>query len=805
MTMVVTRPLTKWWITRPAPARAQLLVHAVAGAAVGVLAFAMASVLRDRSQLDAAFVLIALTTLCTDALSVELRVGRHVESFTWAEFNVVLGLALLTPAALVLTSLSVATAYTVTGREPLKVIYNTGSYVVGVTLALFARILMVPSWNRPLQSICALVLGGVIFSAWNSVSIDAVIAFSQNRPFRQVHRKGLTLRWAVCAGNILLALVVLWAARHNPVLLVGLPLSLAAAYTVYRSGLRTIQERAIWRDLEATSMEIHRLDERAVINVALARAKSLFDAEDVRLLLSNRDRSSIPELDDCFAVQHLEGHTLVKVPLLGRHDPIGALELRFDTRVKLTERERRLMRTFAHTITTSIENARLYAEMAAQAARSESQARHDPLTGLPNRVMLSERVTELVEREPIPEFALMLLDLDHFKDVNDGLGHSVGDTVLQKIASRLKRAVRADDVVCRLGGDEFAILVADASAASAVAQRLLTTLDRSIEINGMSMEIGGSIGCAIAPEDGISFEELLRHADVAMYQAKRRRGSFCRYTRERDNAVSSRIDRLSLVGELRRALRDDQFELHFQPQLDLASGVPIGAEALVRWRHPRRGLLGPNEFIGLLEMSNLVRDFTNRVLDMALAECATWQSDDRPFTVAVNLSARNVADERLADDVRNALLCHGVDPSLLVLEITETAMVHDLSLVEKQVARLANLGVALSIDDFGTGNSSLTFLQRVMVHELKIDRSFVAGIVDNENDAAITRATVRLAQSLGLRTVAEGVEDERVAQELRDLNCECAQGYYWSRPVPADDIRRLFAAASSARMETLTQ
>jgi diguanylate cyclase (GGDEF)-like protein len=759
-----------------------------------VLALALATVLRDPRQLDAAFVLVGLTTLCTDALSIDLRIGRHVESFTWAEFNVVLGLALLSPAALVLTSLSVAAAYTATGREPLKVFYNTASYVVGVTLALFARVVMVPSWNRPLQSTCTLVLGGVIFSAWNSVSISAVIAFSQNRPFRQVHRKGLTLRWAVCAGNIALALIVLWAARHNPLLLLGLPFALTLAYTAYRSGLRSVQERAIWRDLEATSMEIHRLDERAVINVALTRAKSLFDAADVRLLLSDRDRPSVPEIEGCLSVRQHGDRTVVNVPLLGRHERIGALELRFDARVNLTDRERRLMRTFAYTITTSIENARLYAAMSEQAARSESAARHDPLTRLPNRVMLSERVTELVELEPMPEFALMLLDLDHFKDVNDGLGHSVGDTVLQKIASRLKRAVRADDVVCRLGGDEFAILVADASAAPAVAQRLLTILDRSIAINGMNMEIGGSIGCACAPEDGITFEELLRHADVAMYQAKRRRGSFCRYTRERDSAVSSRIDRLSLVGELRRALRDDQFELHFQPQLDLASGVPVGAEALVRWRHPRRGLLGPNEFIGLLEMSNLVRDFTNHVLDMALAECATWQSDDQPFTVAVNLSARNVADERLADDVRNALLCHGVDPSLLILEITETAMVHDLSFVEKQMARLAKLGVSLSIDDFGTGNSSLTFLQRVMVHELKIDRSFVAGIVDNEHDAAITRATVRLAQSLGLRTVAEGVEDARVAQELIDLNCECAQGYYWSRPVPAAEIRAIFAS-----------
>jgi EAL domain-containing protein (putative c-di-GMP-specific phosphodiesterase class I) len=230
----------------------------------------------------------------------------------------------------------------------------------------------------------------------------------------------------------------------------------------------------------------------------------------------------------------------------------------------------------------------------------------------------------------------------------------------------------------------------------------------------------------------------------------------------------------------------------------------VGAEALVRWNHPTLGLLEPSDFVDLVETSSIVREFTNRVLDLAIAECARWQRAGRHLTVAVNLSARNVSDERLADDVHRLLLRHNLDPSLLVLEITETAMLDELDVVEEQMARLGGLGVSLSIDDFGTGNSSLTLLQRVVVHELKIDRSFVSGIIDNENDAAITRATVRLAQSLGLRTVAEGVEDRRVAQELIDLRCDCAQGFLWSAPVPAREFRALFDLSLSEHAEGTT-
>jgi diguanylate cyclase (GGDEF)-like protein len=792
--------------------RLTALIWTIAVAAAVVLTIAAANFVATPARLDIAFALVVVATLCTDALSLDLRVGRHIESFTWAELTVVLALAMLSPAPLVMTALAVAVAHLALRRSAIKVVFNTASYAIGIALAALATHAIVsPTWDHPVRSAFALVVGATVFSIWNAVSVDAAIAFSQDLPFREVYRKGLRLRIAVCFGNIFIALLLLALIHTSPLALLAIPPCLVAAYVVYRSCLRAIQERAVWRHIEATSREINRLDERAVAEIAVARAAALFEADAVELALyawgatdtarvyegDARGVTAIrqaerPDGECCPNFVATEDGSVIPVELHGRYGPIGILCVAFFERVKFTEREKQLLNTYAHTISTSIENARLYQEMVEHAARSEKAAMHDSLTGLPNRALLQERVGALLDSDDAgSDFALMLMDLDHFKDVNDGLGHAFGDAVLCEIAARLRRSSRPQDIVCRLGGDEFAILVHEGSAAVTVAERLAAVAAQPIEVSGMRLSVGGSIGFACHPEDGSTFEELLQHADVAMYQAKACRGSLRRYRNSRDNTSATTKEKLALVAELRTALDDDQFELHYQPQIDLRSGEAVAAEALVRWRHPTRGLLQPHSFINLIESSSLIRPFTCAVLDRAVAECAQWQRPRRPISVAVNLSARNLDDERLADDVLAVLRRHRLPASCLVLEITETAILGDLDFVEEQMARLANIGVSLSIDDFGTGASSLTFLQRVMVHELKIDRSFVAGIVRNENDAAITRATVRLAQSLGLRTVAEGVEHPLVAQGLIELECDSAQGYLWSRPVPAPAIRRV--------------
>jgi EAL domain-containing protein (putative c-di-GMP-specific phosphodiesterase class I) len=304
----------------------------------------------------------------------------------------------------------------------------------------------------------------------------------------------------------------------------------------------------------------------------------------------------------------------------------------------------------------------------------------------------------------------------------------------------------------------------------------------------MRLSVEASIGLACYPADAGDADELLRRAEVAMYQAKSDRGSWVRYVPQHDGTS---VDRLALVAELRSALENDEIVAHFQPQADLATGQIVGVEALARWEHPVRGLLPPAAFIGVAEQSGLVRPFTLRVLDLAVAECARWGARGCNATVAVNLAARSLLDRQLPRDVAAVLARHSLPPDRLVLEITESTATSELEVVEEVLARLRRLGVALSVDDFGTGYSSLAFLQRTKVNEIKVDRSFVIGMLDSDNDVALVRATVDLAHSLGARAVAEGVEEPRLAEALRGIGCDLAQGYWLSRPVPADQLNVL--------------
>ncbi|HWH30569.1 MAG TPA: GGDEF domain-containing phosphodiesterase, partial [Mycobacteriales bacterium] len=324
--------------------------------------------------------------------------------------------------------------------------------------------------------------------------------------------------------------------------------------------------------------------------------------------------------------------------------------------------------------------------------------------------------------------------------------------------------------------------------AAPVADHVLRLFEDPFEFEGLRLSVEASLGVACHPQDADSSEEMFRRADVAMYQAKSTRGQWLRYSADRDD---SSIHRQALVAELRAALELDQIIVHFQPQVDLESGLLVGAEALCRWEHPTRGLLAPSEFVGVAEHSGLVRPFTLRVLDQAVAQCVLWQDSGRPVSVAVNLSARSLLDRQLPRDVAQVLARHGLPPDRLVLEITETTATSELEVVEEVLAALRDMGVELSVDDFGTGYSSLAFLQRTAVHELKVDRTFVNGMMQSENDLALVRATVQLARSLGARSVAEGVEDGAQAAALREMGCDVAQGYWLSRPIPASGMRSL--------------
>jgi len=417
----------------------------------------------------------------------------------------------------------------------------------------------------------------------------------------------------------------------------------------------------------------------------------------------------------------------------------------------------------------------------------EHQAAHDPLTDLPNRAFFRERVTQAVAEHPERGLAVLIIDLDHFKEVNDTLGHQIGDLLLQDIADRLRGAIRSDDVVARLGGDEFAVLarVHGPDTPRAVASSIHAALETPFDLGDLTFEIGASIGGALYPEHGDDVESIIRKADVAMYAAKEQRGGYEPYEPERDRHDARR---LTLLSELRHAIEEKHLVLHYQPKADLATGRVLGAEALVRWQHPEHGLLPPDDFIPLAEPTGLIGPLTLAVLTEALRQCREWEDTGLDLKVAVNISVRNLYDERFVHHVDRLLRRYGVAPGNLTLEITESTMMADPTRPVAALSQLSMRGVHLAIDDFGTGYSSLAYLKRLPVTEIKIDKSFVMGMIDDADDAIIVRSTIDLARNLGLQVVAEGVEHEDVWRSLAAQGCDRAQGFYLSPALPAGEF-----------------
>jgi diguanylate cyclase (GGDEF)-like protein len=429
----------------------------------------------------------------------------------------------------------------------------------------------------------------------------------------------------------------------------------------------------------------------------------------------------------------------------------------------------------------------------------EHEAAHDPLTGLPNRKLYRERAVEAIDEANASglDVAVMLIDLDRFKEINDTLGHHIGDVLLQQIGPRLEAVLRRDDTIARLGGDEFAVLlhdVPDEATAMEVADRMLEALEKPFSLADVVLDIDASIGIALHPEHGTDIDTLLQKADVAMYLAKETRSGYQVYSPERDPYSPKR---LTLLHEMRQAMDGGQFVLHFQPQADLASGRVIGVEALIRWQHPTHGLLPPDLFIPIAERSGFSRPLTLFVLEQSLAQVKQWHADGIEIGVAVNLTLRNLHDPTFPVDVARLLEESGVGSEWLQLEITESIVMADPGRVLGVLKALRDMGIQLALDDFGTGYSSLAHLKRLPVHELKIDKSFVMNMTRDESDAVIVQSTIDLARNLRLRTVAEGVEDIDSWMHLAGLGCDVAQGYYLSRPVPAAELTAWLQAKES--------
>jgi diguanylate cyclase (GGDEF)-like protein len=419
----------------------------------------------------------------------------------------------------------------------------------------------------------------------------------------------------------------------------------------------------------------------------------------------------------------------------------------------------------------------------AHALVSQRLALHDALTGLPNRVLFAQRSSRAIANAERGDerIAVMLIDLDRFKDINDTLGHHYGDEVLRQMAERLTDLLHPADTVARLGGDEFAVLVRSPRAADhglQVAADIRAALAQPFEAKGVSLELGGSVGVASYPDDGLDVETLMQRADVAMYQAKEGATGVERYSVQQDD---SSLARLALAADLRRALEEGEFIPYFQPKVDLQTGRVAGAEALLRWHHPTQDEVSPDVFIPLAEQTGLIVPLTMHVIAAAVRECSAWRAAGGDYSVAVNLSARALVEAQLPNHVEELCRCWDLPFDALVLEITESMIVDDPARALPVVRRLAELGVRLSTDDFGTGYSSLEYLKRLPVREMKIDRSFVSGMADDPRDAAIVRCAIELGRSLGLRIVAEGVESLETHLRLAQLGCDHGQGYHYSR------------------------
>jgi diguanylate cyclase (GGDEF)-like protein len=426
----------------------------------------------------------------------------------------------------------------------------------------------------------------------------------------------------------------------------------------------------------------------------------------------------------------------------------------------------------------------LFRIVAAASRHLRRQALHDALTGLPNRALLQRNAERALRGDGLA--AMLVIDLDRFKEVNDTLGHDHGDELLVEVAARLSRAVRRGDTLARLGGDEFAVLLDGLPHRGAVAElagRLQDALREPIGVRGVAIELEASIGVALYPDHGTTVVTLLQRADVAMYEAKRGRLGVVTYAADRDPHSA---DRLGLLAELRQGIERDELVLHYQPKVALDTGEVVGVEALVRWQHPTRGLLAPDQFVPLAERTGAIADLTRWVVDRALGQQRAWLDAGIDLPVTVNLAAANVVDATLPDAIAALLERHGVER--LECEISEHTVMADPRRAAEVLDRLRALGVRLSLDDFGTGHSSLAYLKRLPLDEVKIDRSFVSGMVEDENDAVIVRSTIDLARNLGLAVVAEGVESAELMGELAALSCDIAQGFHISRPLPADAL-----------------
>jgi diguanylate cyclase (GGDEF)-like protein len=779
-------------------------------------------------QLAIAVSLIGLSR----AVGLRLRLGSSGAFLDWSEAALVVAFVLLDAPWLVIgaaVGMGLANAWRRTNR--VKLVFNVATSAIATTVATL--VLSALGQSRPdpfnLEGALALILAAAVFLTICDLSTAIAVGLSQSVSIRSVYTDAYGMKILVFAGNVSVAFGVWAVAQVDWRLLAVIPPVLWLLHQSYAGRVRARAERRAWQALAAATHGFNQLDVLDVMDAAVVGAARLFCADVVEVELRTRPAATALTRGDGSGtiwrgpatVARPEPTVIESVLSNGADGVIGQLRLCFRAgEMRLSEREQLALSTFADSLASALRNAEIHEQLRSLAERKAYEAAHDPLTGLSNRTYLMEagsRALAAPAADTVSEptharsVALVLLDFDHFKEVNDTLGHDAGDELLCMAATRLAAVKRPDEVLARLGGDEFALLVpvtGDVGSATSFAKRraaeLLTAVAEPIRLGQLWLTVEASVGVAATPVGDADVAELLRRADIAMYQAKRTAQPVVSYDAGKD---AGSVDRLALATELQTALDEGgQLILNLQPSIDLATGAPLGAEALVRWQHPRRGLLRPGDFIPYIEQTDLIGPLTNHILDLALDACASWEEGGLELPVAVNLSARSLLDRELPNRVSALLKEHDMAPDRLVLEITETVMMSELEIIEDVLKALRDTGVQLSLDDFGTGFSSLTFLARVKVDEVKIDQEFVAAMHASPEAAAIVRTTIELARSLGLRVIAEGVENSEQRAVLAQLGCTGAQGYHIYPPMSTEKARAAMwvAAQSAAEQSTAT-
>jgi diguanylate cyclase (GGDEF)-like protein len=731
-----------------------------------------------------AAVCIFVLAVVGEIAEMPVALGARRLQVAWGEASLLIGLAFLpVPLMVLLRTAAVLVEQLYHRRDIRRTVFNTLSTPLAVYPAVVVFHLGTSAFGVSPGSPASwpmLAAAGFTSAALNCAWVAGAISATSGNSWLSATRTTMSSALFVTfLGTISITMAVLAAWRYDRTALLILPAFLAVLWQTNARRMQKVTERDALGRLAAASAAIAALSLNEMTDEVRRRASDLFGARDVHLTLLDAPsyggfRSTVPAVRP-------DG---IEVALVGREGDLGSLTLDVDQSGGLNKQEQDVLTTFANTTAAALET------VLAHAAQLHA-AQHDTLTGLPNRALLAAEADRMLAAAKAGggRCAVIMLDLDGFKNVNDTLGHAAGDRLLVEIGTRLGQSVRVSDCVARLGGDEFVVLL-DRLESDVDAGRLAATLVERVSvpvtIDGLRLAVEASAGVALFPEHGSTVEALLRCADVAMYDAKRRGDSVVHYDSSQDLASP---ERLGLLADLQSALdADDQLHLHFQPQLDLRTGLPGNVEALVRWRHPTRGPLSPAEFVPVIEHSALIGPFTVKVLNEAVRQCVAWQTDAslHGVGVAVNLSARNLMHRDLPDEVARILARHGLPARKLVLEITETAAMNDTEVCESVLGRLRDLGVRLSVDDFGTGYASLTFLRRIDVAEVKLDRAFVADMLEDEAAATIVGATVALAHGLGLTVVAEGVETAEQLGALNLAGCDLAQGYFLSRPVPAE-------------------